>query len=258
MTVCRWRCLRVIAAIVLLTGPGLVPASAQQEPIYAVYDGFLVTEDGLHVLAFAYFSHNFEPVTIPVGPQNGFGTEPGDRQHPTVFLPGHHRFQCVMVMGPEFEGGLRWTVDHAGVSTMTSADMLQYNWEFEAGSVRNVLRDVEPAEAPQGVCLNRSPTVRFLGLRNGPDGAPAEVAAAVGAELKLFGSVSDEGLPRSGSLVTSWRMSDGPGTVTFSAPDEPRTLASFDVPGVYELELWASDGERDGSNRVAVTVSPAP
>ena len=87
---------------------------------------------------------------------------------------------------------------------------------------------------------------------------PAEVATTVGAELKLFGSVRDEGLPRAGALVTTWRMLTGPGTVTFSAPDEPRTLASFAAPGAYELELWASDGEREGSNRVAVTVDPAP
>ncbi len=258
MTGCCSRCLRALAALVLLSGSGVGPASAQQEPIYPVYDGFHVTEEGLHVLAFAYFSHNFEPVTIPVGPHNGFGTEPGDRQQPTVFLPGHHRFQCVMVMGPDFDGGLRWTVDHAGVSTSTSADMLQYNWELEEGSVSSVLRDVEPAGAPQGVCLNRSPTVGFLGLRNGPEGAPAEETAAVGKDLKLFGSVRDEGLPRTRTLVTTWRMLDGPGTVTFSAPDEPRTLASFDVPGLYELELWASDGEREGRNRVAVTVSPGP
>ena len=121
-----------------------------------------------------------------------------------------------------------------------------------------LMRDVEPAEAPRGVCLNRSPTVRFLGLRNGPGGTPPEVSAAVGEELKLFGSVRDEGLPREGTLVARWRVLSGPGAVAFSAPDEPRTLASFGVPGRYELELWADDGELEGSNRVAVTVEPAP
>ena len=136
--------------------------------------------------------------------------------------------------------------------------MLQYNWEFEERSMGRLLRDVEPAAAPRGVCLNRSPTVRFLGLRNGPGGAPPEVTAAVGEPLKLFGSVRDEGLPREGTLITQWRMVSGPGAVTFSAPDEPRTLASFDTPGRYALELWASDGEREASNRVAVTVEPAP
>ena len=258
MIVYRWRFLLVFAASVVLAGPFVGLVFAQNEPVYAVYDGFLVTDDGLHVLSFAYFNRNFEPVTVPVGPLNSFGPAPADRQQPTTFLPGHQRFQCIMVMGPNFAGKLRWTVDHAGVATTTSDDMLQYNWELEAGSVRRVLRDVEPAEAARGVCLNRSPAVRFLGLRNGPEGAPPEVVTTAGEELKLFGSISDEGLPRAGTLVSRWRMLSGPGTVTFSAPGEPRTLASFGTPGAYELELWASDGEREGTNRVAVTVGPVP
>jgi hypothetical protein len=258
MTAYHCRFLPAFVATALLAGPCVASALAQQEPVHAVYDGFLVTEEGLHVLSFAYFSHNFEPVTVPVGPLNSFGPEPADRQQPITFLPGHHRFQCIMVMEDGFEGGLRWSLDHAGTQTTTSDDMLQYNWELEAASIRNTLRDVVPAEAPRGVCLNRSPTVRFLGLRNGPQGAPPELEVTIGDELKLFGSVRDEGLPRVGALVTRWRMLSGPGTVTFSAPDEPRTLASFDTSGAYELELWASDGEREGSNRVAVTVEPAP
>ena len=258
MTVHRWCFLPLLLAFALLGGPFVASSVAQNEPVYAVYDGFVITDEGLYVLAFAYFSHNFEPVTVPLGPLNSFGPAPADRQQPTTFLPGHHRFQCIMVMGSDFAGDLRWTLDHNGITTTTSDDMLQYNWEFEERSVRTALRDVEPAEAPRGVCLNRSPTVRFLGLRNGPGGAPAEVAATVGDQLKLFGSVSDEGLPRAGTLVTTWRMLSGPGTVSFSAPDEPRTRASFDTPGAYELELWASDGDKDGSNRVAVTVEPVP
>ncbi|MDP6579369.1 MAG: hypothetical protein QF681_01840 [Vicinamibacterales bacterium] len=258
MTVSRTRVIPAFVAIVLLTGPLALVASAQNEPVYPVYDGFLVTDEGLHVLSFAYFSHNFEPVTVPVGPLNSFGPDPADRQQATTFLPGHQRFQCIVVMGSDFTGGLRWTLDHAGTKSTTSADMLQYNWELEVGSARAVLRDVEPAEAPRGVCLNRTPTIRFLGLRNGPGGAPPEVTASVGSELKLFGSVRDEGLPRAGALVSRWRMLTGPGTVTFSAPGEPRTLASFDTPGDYELELWASDGERESASRVAVAVDPAP
>ena len=35
-------------------------------------------------------------------------------------------------------------------------------------------------------------------------------------------------------------------------------LASFETPGAYEFELWVSDGEREGSSRMAVTVAPTP
>ena len=231
------------------------PAAAQSnQPAYPVYDGFHVTEDGLYVISYAYFSHNFDTVAVPPGPANAFGTEPADRLQPTTFEPGHHRFQCIMVMDADFAGGLRWTLSHAGTTTSTSEDMLQYNWELDDRTARSVLRDVDARNAPRGVCLNRSPLVRFLGLRGGSEGEPPEVSTTVGADLKLFGSVRDEGLPREGRLTSAWRMVEGPGAVTFSAPDEPRTLARFDAPGTYALELRASDAALETDLRLVVQV----
>ena len=246
---------RGLPVVVLTAALGGGSAAAESsQPIYPVYDGFHVTGDGVYVISYAYFSHNFDEVTIPAGAANAFGTAPADRLQPTTFRPGHHRFQCVMVMGTDFTGGLRWTLSHAGTTTSTSEDMLQYNWELDDRTRGAVLREVDLAAAPHGVCLNRSPLVRFLGLRRGPEGEPPEVAVAVGAELKLFGSVRDEGLPRGGQLTSAWRVLDGPGDVRFSAPDEPRTLAWFDAPGVYELELRASDSEREAAERLVVRV----
>ncbi len=240
----------------LSAGPAAPPAAAQSnQPIYPVYDGFHITEEGFHVISFAYFSHNFDTVTVPPGPANAFETEPADRLQPATFEPGHHRFQCIMVMDADFAGDLRWTLSHAGTTTSTSEDMLQYNWELGDRTTGAVLRDVDVRTAPRGVCLNRSPLVRFLGLRSGPEGEPPEVSAAVGADLKLFGSVRDEGLPRAGTLTSAWRMVQGPGRVTFSAPDEPRTLARFDAPGTYELELRASDSVLDTGQRLIVHVT---
>ncbi len=229
------------------------PAAAQSlQPVYPVYDGFHVTESGAYVIAYAYFSHNFDPVTIPPGPENRFEVEPADRGQTTTFLPGHHRFQCIMVFDPGFTGGVQWTLAYGDTTTSTSEDMLQYNWELEDRSLPLLLRDIDVDTAPRGVCLNRSPIVRVLGLRNGPEGAPPEVSVAVGDELKLFGSVRDEGLPRAGELVSEWRVISGGGAVTFSAPNEPRSLATFDTPGRYELELRASDSEMETTYRVVV------
>ena len=244
------------AAALAATLAGGTAAAQSGQPVYPVYDGFHVTDDGVYVISYAYFSHNFNEVTIPPGAANAFDAEPADRLQPTTFRPGHHRFQCVMVMGRDFTGGLRWTLGHAGTTTSTSEDMLQYNWELDDRTRGAVLREVDLETAPHGVCLNRSPLVRFLGLRRGPDGEPPEVAVAVGAELKLFGSVRDEGLPRGGQLTSTWRVLEGPGAVRFSAPHEPRTLAWFDAPGVYELELRASDSEREAAERLLVRVGP--
>ena len=231
------------------------PAVAQlNQPIYPVYDGFHQTEGGVYVISYAYFSHNYDVVTVPLGTDNNFELEPSDRLQPTTFRPGHHRFQCVMVMEPNFTGGLQWALSYAGTTTLTSEDMLQYNWELDAGTQRRVLRDIDVTSAPRGVCLNRSPLVRILGLRNGPDGEPPELTAISRAELKLFGSVRDEGLPRGSSVTTEWRVLSGPGNATFSAPNEPRSLVTFDTAGTYELELWASDSALDTSTTVIVHV----
>ena len=44
------------------------PAAGQSnQPVYPVYDGFHVTEEGVYVISYAYFSHNFDDVAIPPG-----------------------------------------------------------------------------------------------------------------------------------------------------------------------------------------------
>ena len=97
----RWSALLPLA----LAGVLVTPAAHAQEgqPIYPVYDGFLKNPDGSYTLSFAYFSHNAHVVTIAPGADNTFSPDPADRMHPTTFKPGHWRFQCVMVVGPEFD-----------------------------------------------------------------------------------------------------------------------------------------------------------
>ena len=80
----------------------------------------------------------------------------------------------------------------------------------------------------------------------------------VGEPLKLFGSVRDEGLPRGSSVSSTWRAVSGPGDVRFDDPAQPRTLAVFDAPGTYEIELLASDSELSTATTVNVVVDPAP
>ena len=256
----RMRYVFAVSALTLIfTFAGLLgPPLQAQEPVYPVYDGFVRNPDGSLTLSFAYFSHNPRPVTIPVGPDNSVTPAPDDRGQPTTFLPGHHRFQCIMVVGSDFDGTLRWTVSYAATSTSTSEDMLQYNWELDQSGTRQALRAVDPATAPRGICLNRPPIVRLLGLDAGPDEAPPEVSVGLREAMALFGSVRDEGLPRDGALTVTWSMVSGPGTVSFVNPTQARTHVSFGVPGTYELELSASDSELDESARLKVIVTSAP
>src|SRR6185436_17274150 len=136
----------------------LAALAQQNQPIYPVYDGFYKNPDGSYTLSFAYFSHNADTVTIPPGPANQFAQAPADRMQPTVFLPGHWRFQCVMVVGPDFDGRLTWTLSYGGTTTGSSEKMLQSNWNLLEGAEE--MKKIDYAKAPRGVCLNRAPTVR--------------------------------------------------------------------------------------------------
>jgi hypothetical protein len=72
--------------------------------------------------------------------------------------------------------------------------------------------------------------------------------------VNLFGSAHDEGLPRGKSFVVEWKLVKGPGTVNFTIPGSARTKATFSAPGVYELELSASDSEFTERTRLNVAV----
>lgn len=240
----------VLAAAVLLFAP--LGAHAQQnQPIYPAYDGFLKNPDGSYTLAFAYFSHNADTVTIAPGAANGFAPAPGDRMQPTTFLPGHWRFQCVMVVPPNFDGRMIWTLSYGGVTTGTSEHMLQSNWNLLEGAA--ALSKINYAAVPKGVCLNQPPTVRVLGVTARPNNPPT-LAAKVAEPFNLFGSAHDEGLPRGKELVVEWKLLKGPGTVTFTIPGSARTKAIFSAPGLYELELSATDSEFTQRTRLNVKV----
>ncbi len=229
-----------------------MPLHAQRnQPIYPAYDGYLKNPDGSYTLSFAYFSHNAEVVTVDAGPNNSFAPDPIDRQQPTVFKPGHWRFQCVMVVGPEFDGKLTWTLNFAGTATGTSERMLQSNWNLVEGAPD--LSRIDFKTVTRGVCLNRAPTIRLLGktARKGE----VSIDATTREELHLFGSVADEGLPRGRDLIVGWKVLKGPGTVSFSNASAARTKASFTTTGTYELELSASDSELSATLRVVVTVT---
>ena len=243
-----------LIAAALLSGPFGAPLAAQRnQPIYPAYDGYITNADGSYTISYAYFSHNAEVVTIAPGGDNQFSPAPRDRQQPTTFHPGHNRFQCVMVVGPDFDGKLTWTLTYAGTTTGTSQSMLQSNWFLVEGAAQ--LKAVDFSNAPKGVCLNQPPNVRVLGAAGRGRGTLPSMTATVGDALNLFGSVSDEGLPRSGALTVAWKQVGGPGAVTFENAAAARTRARFSAPGTYELELSATDSELARNARINVVVS---
>jgi YD repeat-containing protein len=100
-------------------------------------------------------------------------------------------------------------------------------------------------------------------IANGPNRAPVVYAGSNSAvtlpnTANLLGVVSDDGLPLSGTLTTTWTMFSGPGSVTFANPNQPITTAAFSSAGTYDLRLTANDSQLSSYADVIVTVSTAP
>jgi hypothetical protein len=98
-------------------------------------------------------------------------------------------------------------------------------------------------------------TAQFLGFVTCDAQNTAPVVNAGGdrtvdlpAELTLNGSVTDDGLPN-GTLAIAWTQDSGPGSATFSAPDQATTTVSFDAPGAYVLRLSARAGSMVAGQR---------
>jgi len=71
--------------------------------------------------------------------------------------------------------------------------------------------------------------------------------------VNLVASCADDGVA-SGALTYAWRKVGGPGTVTFSDDKALTTTASFSDPGIYSLEISASDGFSTATDVVEVRV----
>jgi chitodextrinase len=69
----------------------------------------------------------------------------------------------------------------------------------------------------------------------------------------LDGTVTDDGSPNPLTpTAIYWSKASGPGYVTFDDPTAVDTTAHFSQPGIYVLQLWASDGELSLADTVII------
>ena len=147
--------MRRAAVVLALAGAVATAAGAQpRHPVYLIYDGFIANADGSLTLAFGYHNLNHVDVTV-VGGDNAFLSGAPDREQPTVFQPGRHRFACVMVVPDRFAGPLRWQVRFAGHTSTTTPRMLDPLYALEEASARRAVEGIDVDEAPPGTCLER-------------------------------------------------------------------------------------------------------
>ncbi len=148
-----------------------------------------------------------------------------------------------------------------------------------AGGVYNVF--VEDCRTPQGPLPDlaipdestREGEIVHVRLRDGaaaaqdpnaPNQAPEVYAgpdiqlSEQGGPVTLSGSVADDGKP-SPELTYAWSVIQGSAdAVTLTAPTNLTTQATFSQPGVYVLQLEASDGQATGHHFLIVKVGEQP
>lgn len=85
---------------------------------------------------------------------------------------------------------------------------------------------------------------------------PAQTITLPQNSVSLSGSVIENGQPTQSDFTVAWEVLSGPGTVFFSNPNNTATVATFDAPGVYLLELSASNFYQSAFATTEVVVNP--
>ncbi len=155
---------RAALAFALLAAGLLAPATPAEaqpnRPIYPVYEGYVLNDDGTAVLVFGYYNHNSVAVEIPAGEANRFGPGPADRGQPIVFEPGRQRNVCFIVLPDDYEGNLGWSLTR-GESTNTTTERggidLLYLIENISMAYHRA-KQVDTATAARGVCVEPPPS----------------------------------------------------------------------------------------------------
>src|SRR5262249_7513422 len=158
-----------------------------------------------------------------------------------------------IVVPEDFDGRLQWQVKFAGRTGTTTEKVLNPLYELEPNSERRLMAGVDIKTAPKRWCVQRPPPVSVIRARADPVTSAETIptmSAQIGAPLVLNGDVQDDGLPRDSKLIVNWRKTSGAGSVMFSNTDAASTRATFGMPGEYELELTANDGEKSNSVKV--------
>jgi hypothetical protein len=246
-------------ALYLMSSAALTFAQSR-EPVHVQYDGFVKAPTGEWVLSFGYLNANREMVTVPSGPSNSMGPGTTDRNQPTTFLPGRHRYACTMIMPADWDGKIEWVVKVDGYTSSTTQKPKDPLYELERTSEERATTGIEPSKATRNVCINRPPSIWMANTMDagslGPENRTiTKFTTRVGTNLILMGQVDDDALPRGEKIISvKWRQVSGPGRATFTDPAVASTRATFDLPGAYVLELSASDGSASNSLKVDVAV----
>ncbi|MDX6228919.1 MAG: hypothetical protein QOI76_2309, partial [Frankiales bacterium] len=107
----------------------------------------------------------------------------------------------------------------------------------------------QTTDVPVTLTVNGAPTV---------DAGSDDTTSLLAGPYILSGTASDDGLAPGTGLVTTWSQVSGPGTASFDDSHSLSAAATFDVGGVYVLQLSATDGQLTSTDTVQITVLSQP
>ena len=144
------------------------------------------------------------------------------------------------------------TPSYAGTTYIGNSPALTRGWDGLIDDLRIYNRLLSAAE------------VAALAGAAAPDFAPVVNAGPNQtvpwpATASLAGSVPNGGPSNPpGTVTVVWSEVNGPGTVAFAQPDALSTAAGFSVPGTYQLQLTANDGQVATVGSLTVSAITAP
>ncbi|MFQ5629052.1 MAG: malectin domain-containing carbohydrate-binding protein [bacterium] len=143
----------------------------------------------------------------------------------------------------------------------------KFDQPFSLSSMWRLQVNEGGAEDPVEVTVSMSPTAPFSYIRNpwSNNPQPFNVAPCVDTgpdqtilitdTATLQGWVTDDGVPQNpGATTVAWTQLSGPGTAVFANPNNALTTATFNIPGLYQLQLTGNDGQLQNSDALNVTV----
>jgi RHS repeat-associated protein len=163
-------------------------------------------------------------------------------------VTGADNIQLQGVTGPTGKAAFTYTNENAGTAKVQSIALI--------GGVVTYSNPVNVSWTGNG---NGS------GSGSGSGGGPTGSSIAISIQsattvtlpnpLQLTATATDSSLPPGTSPTLTWSQLSGPGTATFSAPSQAMTSANFSLPGIYVLQLVASDSINSDSAQVEVSVN---
>ena len=149
----------------------------------------------------------------------------------------------VLTLGPpEAEEQLRYAVS-VGMTKAVLLPITEGDWDPQriAQAITAAIQQIEATDGAFDLILFGNESADSGGFQVG-----IRVAHALGRPMVNGGK----------GLTVEWKLLKGPGAVKFTIPGSARTKAIFPAPGLYELELSATDSEFTQRTRLNVSVKP--